>query len=577
MDNATGKSPAENLSWKGQAGFVLTALALQVCYPPLEWTWAAWLVLVPLILGLSRGSVSAKGWLATGWALGAVHYGLQFTWLQHALVLVGGVSWPAYVIFHVIVALTLGLAWGGLLGAARWLWLAHGLWPGYSLPPLAALAEYLLGVLPFNGIVWGSLSGAAGLSEAALGLLPLAGAPGLVFVLCAVNSFWAWGWSWSRARLRSRTQGSRRSGGPAPVAGGPALGALSLLAAISAPLWAGMSGAPAGISAETVRPAGFIALAVPGRISMTEMAAGQGRSQVLRSYLARTLEALSLEPPVDGAPLETPVLAVWPESSANGILDREGVLDELSAAAALTGTGILLGGTTRAAPDGAPGPQPAAGEYNSAFIAGSRPEYLRRYDKKRLVPFGEYVPWGFGWIFGDKLTRGEEDFSPGATAPVLEWEGHRLGIAICFESILPAHYREAVLAGAGAMITIANDAWLDGPAKRQHLLLTATRAQEVGREVLFVANLGPSALLRPGEGIAGNPPGGRQPFFTMIRPDRRLTPYSRWGLWASLLFMAALSVTASALHRLQSRLQSRLLHRLPAHGPLNGQGHDPGS
>ena len=42
---------------------------------------------------------------------------------------------------------------------------------------------------------------------------------------------------------------------------------------------------------------------------------------------------------------------------------------------------------------------------------------FRRYDKRRLVPFGEYVPAGLRWLFPRKLTPGEADYAAGEGPP----------------------------------------------------------------------------------------------------------------------------------------------------------------
>ena len=63
----------------------LTALLTLPAYPPLEWPWAAWLALAPLILLLTTASGGVGLWFAAGWGYGVVHYAARFSWLPEAL------------------------------------------------------------------------------------------------------------------------------------------------------------------------------------------------------------------------------------------------------------------------------------------------------------------------------------------------------------------------------------------------------------------------------------------------------------------------------------------------------------
>ena len=56
--------------------------------------------------------------------------------------------------------------------------------------------------------------------------------------------------------------------------------------------------------------------------------------------------------------------------------------------------------------------------YNTAFLVGTDGSLLGRYDKRHLVPFGEYVPLQQVFFFLDKLVVGIGDFGRGRSATV---------------------------------------------------------------------------------------------------------------------------------------------------------------
>ncbi|MDH4247575.1 MAG: hypothetical protein OEW39_07145, partial [Deltaproteobacteria bacterium] len=174
---------------------LLGVVALEAAFPPVEGSALVWLALAPLVLGLWRGPGSAGQWFSMGWGLGALHYAIQLLWLHRTLVVLGGVSWPAYALFHVICAAALGLGWGALLGWARWGWLRWGWWPGFTLPIGLALLEVVLSRQPFGGVVWGSLSVPLAQTLLAHHLAPWVGAPGLVLLLGVGNAAWALAWA----------------------------------------------------------------------------------------------------------------------------------------------------------------------------------------------------------------------------------------------------------------------------------------------------------------------------------------------------------------------------------------------
>jgi apolipoprotein N-acyltransferase len=215
-------------------------------------------------------------------------------------------------------------------------------------------------------------------------------------------------------------------------------------------------------------------------------------------------------------------LVVWPESAGwpYDFFHDEGFRRDLATLAA-AGCPILFNTV-------APAPGEGDAAYNSAILLGPDGS-LARYDKRHLVPFGEYVPFGGLFAFLDKLARRAGALTAADELRLLPWGEERLGVAICFEVVFPAEVAAAVRGGATVLVTVTNDAWYgDSSAPRQHFRAARFRAAESRRPLVRAAITGISALVAPdggvrarlevgGEGILGGRVAGR----------RDLSPYTR--------------------------------------------------
>jgi apolipoprotein N-acyltransferase len=117
---------------------------------------------------------------------------------------------------------------------------------------------------------------------------------------------------------------------------------------------------------------------------------------------------------------------------------------------------------------------------------------LGHYDKRHLVPFGEYMP---RWLpFLEKMTAGDIGFSSGSDEPILEIKERYAAPLICFEAIFPG----LRLRGKPDMLlNISNDAWFAPQGRIQHFELSRKRAIEEGIPMVRAANSGISALISP--------------------------------------------------------------------------------
>lgn len=140
----------------------------------------------------------------------------------------------------------------------------------------------------------------------------------------------------------------------------------------------------------------------------------------------------------------------------------------------------------------------SADEHNSAFLIEPDGRVIGRYDKRILMPFGEFIPFDqyFPWI--RQLSPATAGFKAGTEAKVytIPNNGMRLGTLICYEDLLSGMTRATTLAGAEALVTILNDAWYgESAAPHQHQALALWRTVETRRTLLRGSNTGVTSII----------------------------------------------------------------------------------
>ena len=199
-----------------------------------------------------------------------------------------------------------------------------------------------------------------------------------------------------------------------------------------------------------------------------------------------------------------PDLIAWPESPAPFFTTDPAFRDGVSNIAREAQTWVLVGnmGIRNASET----PQHATELYNSGSLVSPGGEWVGRYDKMHLVPFGEYVPFKRIFGFAGGLTKEVGDFSSGASRAPLA-AGSKLGVFICYESIFPDEVRQLAANGAQVFVNISNDGWYgDSGAYAQHLKQARMRAVENNRWLLRDTNTGVTATIDPyGRVVASMP------------------------------------------------------------------------
>ena len=134
--------------------------------------------------------------------------------------------------------------------------------------------------------------------------------------------------------------------------------------------------------------------------------------------------------------------------------------------------------------------------YNSVVVI-DRGAIKDRYDKIKLLPFGEYIPTPFGFAKELFSAIAGIDYIPGIKTEPLNINGLSIATPICFEVAYPGLVKK-LSDGADFVAVLTNDAWFkDSDGTYQHMKLAQVRAIENSKYFLWVNNTGPSAVISP--------------------------------------------------------------------------------
>jgi len=248
-----------------------------------------------------------------------------------------------------------------------------------------------------------------------------------------------------------------------------------------------------------------------------EMTSLLDRHLRLTSPAAQTLKT---SPSLDNSPK----LVVWPESPMNFSYSRDPHLRQvIGDFTSANNISLLLNSLE---------PAKGGGDQNSAILVNEKGEMSARYDKIRLMPFGEYVPLP-RWLPGASSVRGiVGEFTPGNSYTLMPLGALRVGVFICIEAAHPAIARSFTNAGADVLINITNDGYLgQTPVMRQHLANAVFRAVENDRDLVRVTNTGITAFISSTGDIFDQTTGFHEDVrtWTINRSGGELTLYSRYG------------------------------------------------
>lgn len=472
-----------------------SGVALGLCFGrqiPLALTPVA---MVPWLATLDRPRPFLRGWL-----FGVALWGTSMPWLIETVHVFGGLPEPLAGFLFGLLILYLGLdqavyAWVG----AR-IWRRGTLAALLGLPALWVLTELARG-FPFGGFPWNLAAYAWTDLPGALALSAWVGAFGVSFLLVFTNVVLALAWRWRRARGRAL--------------GVAASGCLAVMLLLVLAGRFGDRPANAGeVSGHDPRllaapPRGAEVRIVQPNNAITDASGAWTGYQRLLDLSAEACE---------GSPGSRRLL-VWPESAAFPFrYDRSERLRRDLAELSDRGCDVLFGSVT------ASGTQ----VFNSSLLLGEG-GLSQPYSKRRLVPWGEYVPLRDVFSFVGTLARNAGDFTPGTGLGLLPWGEERIGMAICYEVVFPAAVAAQVRGGASVLATITNDAWYgDTAAPWQHYRAARFRAAENRRPMIRAALTGVSGLIDSRGAVGAElTVGERGVIAGRVHGGRELTLYSR--------------------------------------------------
>lgn len=440
---------------------LVSAAFLIFAFPDFNLWPLAWVALVPLFLTVTRKPRLWRSFLL-GWLFGTVFFYGSCYWLTYSMIHFGGI--PAWLAFLLLLpgAVLLGtfpavftLAFA--LAIRRW-----------------GAAALFLGAPFWSALEWarlettGQLWNAIGYSQAYHVLLIQTARWGGVYAVTFLIVFFNGAIAFVILKRNSRALGITTVA--VLLAGG-----LILLPNRDSPFQEG------GIKNDD----GAIVVAIQPNVPMEIVKSNEDMRKLTARHFEMSESALR-QLPDDGKPR----LVIWPESPMNFAYGSDSQLREMIATFARTNNTAVLLNSQEVAPND--------GIYNSALLINQQGILVARYDKIRLLPFGEYVPLP-QWLPGAGLIRAMVgDFTPGTNYRLMPVGPVRAGVFICIESAYPSIARRFTSQGADVLINISNDGYL-GPTAvmRQHLANAVFRAVENGRPLLRVTNTGITAFVTP--------------------------------------------------------------------------------
>lgn len=529
--------------WLWQSTIALaTAILLILSFPGYEWSFLAWIALAPLLQVIAGGVTLRRAfWL--GWLTGVVFTFFAENWIAHSMTHFGQmltvVAYAVAFLFASILAV-----FPALFAATMALLVRRFGWWAIAIAPIVWVAtEWLRQFV--TGVTWNAL----GVSQVAhFPIARLARFGGVYLIsaeVVAASSLLV-----LSLKLRERN-----------VARAAAMLLIIAAMAFAVPEPEDQSKA---LPNTTVTVVG-----VQPNLPPDSSDAPEDFARNLENNLKLTRDAINRTPD------KAADIAVWAESPLTLFYETDpATREKLDALARETGSYLIV--NTVAKDDWR--------FHNSVHTIGPNQgptaKTFRRYDKIRLVPFGEYVPWRA--VLGRFVPAIVGDFTAGKEAVVnqLRMETQRaavlsdsapieqstlgaierttnyvrIGSFICYEAAYPDLVRRFVQNGATLLVNVSNDAWFGNTAgARQHQAHAMMRAIENDRDLVRVTNTGITALITADGQVVDPLPmftAGSQAWQAQAR--RRMTFYAKNGDWFAI-GCVVVSLIAAALAMIKKK------------------------
>jgi len=476
---------------------IVSGLLLILPFPHFDLAWLAPVAPVPLLFALTREPRPVRRFLL-GYVTGVVYwFGINY-WIQFVLSFHGGLGeiagWAVFLLFCLAKAVQMGVfAW--LAGI-----LIRGWW---AIPAVSALWVALEISHEYTGFAWLPLGNAGIDMGLPLRLAPYTGVYGLSFVFLMMAA------GLTLALLRR------------PHA--------QMLWLLLLPFLVFLPPLP------DARRGAELAVLVQPNISETDQWSRESLERI-----EQDLAALSLKSVTAGS-AQAPALLVWPEVPAPFYYYDDPHFREVVTNLARAARTYFLLGIVAHTPQNAP--------LNSALLISPAGDLVTRYDKIKLVPFGEFVPWPFDRV-ARHISSEISDFVAGKQVVVSPVGAHGIGAFICYESVFPHLVRQFAANGAEVLFNLSNDGYFGKTAARlQHLKIVRMRAAENRRWILRATNDGITATIDAAGRLRGTLPpyvqAASRSGFSYVENKTWYTVHGDWfAVGCAVLTLALLALTA---------------------------------
>ena len=506
--------------WRRAGVAVLFGVVAALSLPPVNF-WPALFVAVPIVIILLQGIARRdfRSSFLLGWSFGFGYFLFAFHWIGFAF-LVDKKDYLWMMPFAV----------GGLAAAMAVYWglafVCAGL-SGFKRLPLVmvlagtlGVAELLRGAL-FTGFPWA----APGLASDGMGAVSqtasLWGMPGLTVLIL----LWAGSWPTVFDRRASRMQRLLAAVVLVSLAASWGWGSWRLREAVAANV--------EGVNIRIVQP----------NISQDD----KWRDENVRQIFDQLLEMSGRPAP----PGKIPNLIIWPESAVPFLIDESA--GGKSEVAALLGLNrILITGALRREKS-SNGVADDDRVFNSVLGFDGEGQVVARYDKWRLVPGGEFLP--FEWLLKPlgfrKVVTVPGSFTAGRGPQTLDVAGlPPVGFLVCYEAIFPDHLVDEKRRPSW-LVNVTNDGWFgNSTGPYQHVAQARLRAIEQGLPMVRAANTGISAVIDPYGRFVAALPVGKEGLIDAELP-RELPPtfFATHGQNSLILMIFMVCLGGIALHK----------------------------
>lgn len=434
---------------------VATGLLLGAGQAPMG-VWPATIVGLGLFTWLASGRTAWQAaWL--GGLAGLAMNALTIHW-------VGVLGVPVAVVLVLFMSL-----WSMLLGAMVSLITRLGSWL-FLVPAAWVAIEMASGRIPFGGFPWNRLAYTT-IDQPMSGWLPWLGATGVAYLLALMSQLGLAAVVDRRLRMRA-------------IAAATALfiigGTLKLI--------------PAPIPEESINVG-----VVQGNVNRELHGTAAYASSVTNNMLSETVFLMASNRAAGEEPLD---FVLWPENATDSDpLTQPATRALVEAAVDIAGVPILVGAVME-------GPDPATTRQTSGIWWDPETGPGDRYDKRNLVPFGEYIPFRDFLLprlpilkqIGRQSVAGTE---PGVMqAPIGHHPDLLVGNVICFELAWDSTVYDTVRGSSDVIVSQSNTNTYGGTFQiSQQLTINRVRAMELGREVVVSTLNSVSALVDTHGGV----------------------------------------------------------------------------